>query len=213
MSAAFAQDVDTIAVPLVEASAGYVFMRDVSNEELTDVDHVNFPAGWYAAGAFNPTEWLGLVGEVSASYRNDLEFTMFGVPSLTASKDARLYTVLGGLRFFRKVGRVVPFVQVLTGLARVRSKTTGPDVISIAFSPGNSAPEVRLGSDTVREETDNNFAIQPGGGVTVYLTENLGVRLAGDYRSMIDFNSFGNGTHYNNQFRAMSGFTLHWGAR
>ena len=62
---AFAQDINTMPVPKVEMSAGYAFMRDMSKRELTGFDHLNFPAGWYTTGAFNPTEWLGLVGEVS----------------------------------------------------------------------------------------------------------------------------------------------------
>jgi opacity protein-like surface antigen len=205
-SAAFAQDVDTMPVPRIEASAGYAFMRDMSKRELTGFDHINFPAGWYATGAFNPTDWFGLVGEVAGNYRNDLNFDLGEVleePELTGlsvgTGDVHLYTVLGGVRIFRKYGRVVPFGQVLAGVVHVRTTET-PSALGAEF--GIVAEKV----------TDNNFGIQPGGGVTVYLTENLGVRLAADYRSMIDFNSEEKNDYYN-AIRVVGGFNLQWGPR
>jgi opacity protein-like surface antigen len=205
-SAAMAQDVNTMPVPKVEASAGYAFMRDMSKRELTGFDRVNFPAGWYATGAFNPTDWYGLVGEVAGNYRNDLNFDLGNVledPTLTGlsvgTGDVHLYTALGGVRIFRKFGRVVPFGQVLTGVVHVRTTQT-PSALGAA---------VGLAAD---KSTDNNFGIQPGGGVTVYLTENLGVRLAADYRSTIDFNSADKNDYYN-AVRVVGGFNLQWGPR
>ena len=47
---------------------------------------------------------------------------------------------------------------------------------------------------------------------TVYLTENLGVRVAADYRSMIDFNSEEKNDYYN-ALRVVGGFNLQWGPR
>jgi hypothetical protein len=69
---------------------------------------------------------------------------------------------------------------------------------------GNRRPEIT--------ETDRNFLTQPGGGVTVYLTEWMGARLAADYRSMIDFNSEEK-NDYHNAVRVVGGFTLRWGGR
>jgi opacity protein-like surface antigen len=205
-SAAFAQDVDTMPVPRIEASAGYAFMRDMSKRELTGFDHINFPAGWYATGAFNPTDWFGLVGEAAANYRNNLNFDLGEVleePQLTGlsvgSGDVHLYTALGGVRIFRKFGRIVPFGQVLAGVVQVRTTET-PSALGAEFGL------------VTEKTTDNNFGIQPGGGVTVYLTENLGVRLAADYRSMIDFNSEEKNDYYN-AIRVVGGFNLQWGTR
>jgi opacity protein-like surface antigen len=205
-ASAFAQDINTMPVPRVEASAGYAFMRDMSKRELTGFDHVNFPAGWYATAAFNPTEWLGLVGEASGNYRNDLNFDvgqLLEEPDLTGlsigTGDVHQYTALGGVRIFRKFGRVVPFGQVLAGVVHVRTTQTP------------SALGTELGF-TLEKATDNNFGIQPGGGVTVYLTENLGVRLAADYRSMIDFNNEETNDYYN-AIRVVGGFNLQWGPR
>jgi hypothetical protein len=47
--------------------------------------------------------------------------------------------------------------------------------------------------------------------VTVYLTNYVGLRLAGDYRSVIDFQEGDN--DYTNEFRVAAGFTMHWGGR
>jgi opacity protein-like surface antigen len=205
-SVAFAQDVNTMPVPRVEVSAGYAFMRDMSKRELTGFDHINFPAGWYATGAFNPTEWLGLVGEVAGNHRYDLNLDLgegLEEPGLTGlsigTGDVHLYTALGGVRVFRKFGRVVPFGQVLAGVVHVRTKET----------PSALGAELGLEEETF---TDNNLGIQPGGGVTVYLTERMGVRLAADYRSMIDFNNEEKNDYYN-AVRVVGGFTLQWGGR
>jgi hypothetical protein len=199
-SSAFAQDLDTMAVPKFEASAGYAFMRDISKRELTGFNHINFPTGWYGTAAFNPTEWLGLVGEVAGNYRNDLDIDMGRVEpdlaGIAVSNNVHFYTGLGGPRFFHKIGRVVPFGQVLVGVAQLRIKSILP-----AEFAGQQITE-----------TDWNFAIQPGGGATVYLTERMGVRLAADYRSMIDFNSEDTNDYYN-ALRVVSGFTLQWGGR
>jgi opacity protein-like surface antigen len=206
LSSAFAQDINTMPVPKAEVSAGYAFMRDMSKRELTGFDHVNFPAGWYATGAFNPTEWFGLVGEVAGNYRNDLNFDLgevFEEPSLTGlsvgTGDVHQYTALGGVRFFHKFGRVVPFGQLLAGVVHVRTTQT-PSALGTEFGL------------ELEKNTDNNLGIQPGGGVTVYLTERMGVRVAADYRSMIDFNSSDKNDYYN-AIRIVSGFTLQWAGR
>jgi hypothetical protein len=60
-----------------------------------------------------------------------------------------------------------------------------------------------------RATTD--FALQPGGGLTIYLTDRVGVRLAVDYRTIIDFAEEDN--DYTNELRTIAGFTLQWGGR
>ena len=187
--AALAQDITTLPIPLFEVSAGYTFMRDFSSDLPGDV---NFPAGWYFSGAVNPNQWLGLVGEASGSYRNNLGFDVLGV---TITNDASVYTLMGGPRFFHKAGRVVPFAQVLAGVAHMRIKTHIPVELADVGTISDSATE---------------FAFQPGAGVTVYLTERVGFRVAGDYRCIIDF-AGGEENQYANQLRVVSGFTLHWG--
>jgi opacity protein-like surface antigen len=170
-------------------------MYDTSNVG-PDKDGVSFPAGWYFSGAVNPTTWFGIVGEVSGSYKNNLDISYADFQS---SNDAQVYTFMGGARFFKKVGRVVPFGQILTGVAHMRAKSR--------FTPGIP------GFGNTIEESTTDFALQPGGGVTVYLTERVGVRLAGDYRSIIDFAADMEDNEYTNEFRMTAGFTLQWGGR
>jgi hypothetical protein len=44
------------------------------------------------------------------------------------------------------------------------------------------------------------------------LTEHLGIRVAADFRSIIDFIG-GEENDYTNEFRFLTGFTFNWGAR
>jgi opacity protein-like surface antigen len=179
---AFAQDVGALPIPIAEVSGGYVFMRD------TDIDE-NFPGGWYFSGAVNATRWFGIVGEVSGSYKK-LDETF---ENLTFANRLQLYTFMGGPRFFGQMGRVVPFAQVLAGVAHGRVKVTLP-------------PELR--GPALMKSSATDFAIQPGGGVTVYLSDRVGLRLAADYRSIFD-----DEWQSTNEFRALAGFTFGWGAR
>ncbi|HSC30007.1 MAG TPA: outer membrane beta-barrel protein [Vicinamibacterales bacterium] len=192
---ASAQEPGSIPVPLADFSGGYVFLYDTTNIGPAK-DGIEFPAGWYFSAAVNPTTWFGIVGEVSGSYRNNLEVSYF---DFRTSNDARVHTFMIGTRFFRKVGRVVPYAQILTGAAHMRAKIRFPGEV----------PGLGLVNDISSSATD--FALQPGGGVTVYLTERVGVRFAGDYRSIIDFTEDEN--DYTNEFRMIAGFTLQWGGR
>lgn len=198
---AYAQENSGYPVPAAEVTAGYTFMRDFSDQP--GGDHVDFPAGWYLAGAFNVNHWFGVVAEATRSYKNNLEFSAsypgygHGAPPIhwSSSHDFRVQTYMAGGRFFRQYGRFVPFAQVLAGAAhmKVRSAVTSPSPYRSSWS-------------------DTQFALQPGGGMTVYLTRHVGVRFSADYRTIIDFVD-GEENDYTNEFRLLSGFTLQWGAR
>lgn len=190
--AASAQEIGTPPVPVVDVSAGYMFMRDTSND-VPGHDGINFPKGWYFSSAVNATRWFGIVGEVGGSHKQHLDMN---VESLNVSNRVQLYTFLGGPRFFHQFGRVVPFGQVLAGVAHTRVKTTLP-------------PELMAGAF---KASTTNVAVQPGGGVTVLLTDNLGVRAAADYRSIVDFVT-GGPNDYTHEFRVTTGFTMQWGRR
>lgn len=182
-----AQDIDTMPVPLVEVSAGYVWMQETRSER-------EFPLGWSFSGGVNLTQWFGIVGEVGGSYWSEDGSYLGGTVAL--SQKAQVYTFLGGPRFFHKTGRVVPFAQVLAGVGNRRLQQTelrseGPHAGMSTWSPATTS-----------------FAIQPGGGVTIYLTEGIGVRAAGDYRSVIQATD-----DVFNEFRFVTGFTFQWGHR
>lgn len=191
-----AQDVSTLPVPRFEVSAGYAFLSD--QRAFTHSGSTAFPKGWYASGAFNSTESFGFVGEVSGSHRSNLEFSAYagGGAHSTISTDVRYYTALAGARFLHKIRRAVPFFQVLAGVGRLHTEETG-------------WPAERGGT---RVYGETRFAIQPGVGATVSLTENVGVRFAADFRSMIYF-ADGEENNYDNALRVIGGFTLQWGER
>ena len=184
-----AQDIDPFPIPAVELSAGYVYLRQSTDLEET------YPRGWYVAGAANLNRWFGIVVETGGSYGSREELAPWGD---TYSGKNSLYTFLAGGRFFGKTGpRIVPFGQLLGGLVYGRTESTythpGPD------------PYVSTGT---REH--NLFALQPGGGVTVYVARRVGVRAAVDYRWVMDFDE---GVTSIGQFRTLAGVTYHWGGR
>jgi hypothetical protein len=186
-----AQDLGTIPVPLVEISGGYMFMRETSSDFPGGA--TNFPVGWYFSGALNPTEFFGLVGEVSGSAKTNFDVSMSGY---TFSNDARVFTFLGGPRFFKKIGRVVPYGQFLAGVAHLRLDT--------------QLPAALLGTTMTIKGRSTNVAIQPGGGVTVYVTDRIGVRAGADFRSILDFVTDGP-NDYTNELRFVTGFVVQWG--
>lgn len=191
-SPASAQERGFVPLPVAEVSAGYTFLRDYENVE-PGTSGTNLPAGWFASGAYNVNSWLGLVGEATGSYKNNA----WGVveDGVDLSADVRAYTVMGGPRFFYKRGRFVPFAQVLAGTAHHR-------LTPKAFVEGVTI-------SVTEKMTD--FAIQPGGGITVHVAESLGVRVAADYRAV--FMSADGDTNRQNQFRVLTGLMFGWGRR
>jgi opacity protein-like surface antigen len=183
-----AQEGEAIPVPVVEVAAGYTFMHDFSDLP----EDTNFPAGWYSAVTFNVTRWFGIVGEATGSYKNDLTLDLFDV---RFTNDVRLYTLMAGPRFAQKRGRMMPYGQFLVGAARARvTSTFDTDLLEYR----------RL---TV---SDTEFAFQPGGGVTIFLNDRVGVRVGADYRCIVDFTDE---TSFTNEFRFVTGFTFNWGQR
>jgi hypothetical protein len=182
------QDIDTLPVPIAELSAGYVLMQD------TSVEH-RYPAGWYFAAAANLNQWFGVVGETSGSYRSNEATFLSG--TMTLSERAQVYTFMGGPRFFRKIGRIVPFGQGLVGIATERLQQTETRTEGYAAGVSTWSP------------SSSNLAVQPGGGVTIYLAERVGLRVSGDYRIVVDTDD----DDVRNEFRFLTGVTLQWGRR
>jgi opacity protein-like surface antigen len=178
-----AQEGAAVAQPLVEISGGYSFMRDVTIEE-------NFPAGWYFSTAVNPLDWFGLVGEVTGAHK-----TMEG--NFPFELKTQGYTFMGGPRFFRRFGHVTPYGQFLVGGAHGRVEPTLlPDVEPVA---GTTSATV----------SSTEFAFQPGGGISVYLNEHVGIRLSMDYRRIV----FDNDEEDNSEFRMLTGIVIGFGDR
>jgi opacity protein-like surface antigen len=186
------QEVGALPMPAVEVSAGYTFMTDLSDGP----EDLNFPAGWYAAAAFNVNRWFGIVGEASGNYKNDFSI---GYEDYTFTSDARVHAFMAGPRFFVKSGRVVPYAQILVGVARLHVDTmfAGP------YFPPTTHRVI---------SSDTQLALQPGGGVSFLVTERLGIRVGADYRTIIDY-TVGDANEYMNELRVLTGFTINWGAR
>jgi hypothetical protein len=184
-SLAAAQEPDGPPIPVAEISGGYMLMRDTDANE-------SYPGGWYFSGGVNFTRWFGLVGEAAGSYKKLNETA--GLVSFT--NRIQQYTFMGGPRVFYKAGRVVPFGQVLVGAGHTRYK-------------GHF--DRPLGNVTTFNASETDVALQPGGGVTLYVTDRIGVRLAGDYRWLMDYSD--DEWDIQNEFRVMAGMTFGWGAR
>jgi opacity protein-like surface antigen len=188
---AVAQDTTSLPMPRAEVSAGYAYMREYNSYRP---DAVDYPAGWFAAGAVNLNRWFGIVAELTASHNDQFDYTLGGLQTIT--NDATVHTFMAGPRFSFKTGRFVPYVQVLVGAARLRLRA--------AFGePYDFLPQ--------EDYSTTDFTTQVGGGLTFLVTEHLGLRVAADYRGLLDFgiaDAYGTGS----QARLLAGFTLNWGA-
>jgi opacity protein-like surface antigen len=147
----------------------------------------NFPAGWYFSAGTSLNRWFGVAGEITGAHKTFEEELGFKIKT-------NLYTFMGGPRVFVKRGRIVPFAQVLAGAAHVRVK---PPTTVVGF--------------TDLADTQTEFAIQPGGGLTVLLTQNVAVRGAVDYRRIL--NILNRIFEDNSEVRAAVGVVFGWGAR
>ena len=87
-------------IPAWEIAGGYSFTRAVTDE-------VTLPAGWFVSGARNVTDMLAIVGEVSGAYRSEAEFGL--------EVDRAVYTLMGGVRYYRRLARVTPVRTVSPG--------------------------------------------------------------------------------------------------
>ena len=141
--------------PRAEISGGYAVMRDQDRAET-------FPAGWVASVAGNINGWIGAAAEVGGSHRvcRDCQRGPFTSATLRGTdRNLRVYTFMIGPRFAsHALSRVTPFAQVLLGGSHI----SGGVQFDGALTTG--------------------FTYQPGAGIDVDVTPNLGLRLQGDYR-------------------------------
>ena len=159
--------------PKVDVAASFSALFD--KELSTDLPGANgwLPSGWLVSGAARVIGNLSLVGEVGANYSS--------VSTAGIDMSLSVFSALGGVRYTAKAGpRVLPFVQLLFGLARLHA-----DAMGIGIS-------------------DNEFATQVGGGVDVAISPKLAVRLQGDYRALRS--QYGAG----NEFRLATGIVYHF---
>jgi hypothetical protein len=126
-----------------DVAIGYSILHDSDSEET-------FPMGWLFAGGVNLGNSFALVGEAGGNYKT---VSVFGT-----DVDLRVHSFLGGVRVQNRQPKVMPFGQVLVGLAHMGASALGEG------------------------DSSNGFAIQPGGGVDIPLTSSMGARVQGDFR-------------------------------
>lgn len=126
-----------------DVAFSYSVLHDSEIEET-------FPKGWSAAVSQHLNSLFSVVGEVGGNYKS---IDVFG-----EDLNMSVHSFMGGLRARTESGSMVPFAQVLAGVARAKVSFLG------------------------ESEDGSDFAIQPGGGVDFRVTERFGVRVQGDYR-------------------------------
>jgi len=141
--------------PKVELSGAYSFMHETNRSE-------DFPAGWVASATGNLNTWVGVVTEVSGSYRTctNCQRGPFASQTLRGTNlHTRIHTYMAGPRVASHALSVVtPFAQVLFGGAHMSGGTEFDGALNTGFT------------------------WQPGAGVDVRIAPNVGIRLQGDYR-------------------------------
>ncbi len=164
--------------PAWEIAGGYSFTRAVTDE-------VTLPVGGFVSGARNVTDMLAIVGEVSGAYKSEAEFQL--------EVDKALYTLMGGVRYYRHLARVTPFAQFLLGGAALGRKVT-------------------VGGYSEWVGGNIEFAIQPGAGVDIRLTDRLAARVQGDWRRVFSADE-ALGIVDGNQIRIAAGIVVGFGSR
>lgn len=162
--------------PKVEVSGGYQYTR---------VPDLNLGVGWFGDVAANLGDLFGVVGEVSGA-----RTTMTEQVNSRQSVDVNLtlLTYMGGVRVASHINtKVVPFVQVLAGGARISGEAAVP---TTAFNVSLS---------------ESHPALQWGGGVLLMVSRTVGIRVGADYRAVF----FDGGRE--NEFRVGSGVVLAFG--
>ena len=154
--------------PKAEISGGYEMLHLGNFGDETQT----LPKGWYADIAGNLTRSVGLVFQVSGSYKTVQEtITNEGV-TVSATAHVRAYQFLGGIRINARPNKTVtPFGQFLVGAFRLsgEASVTATQNGETVFQQDSSS------------NSSTNLAVQAGGGFNVLLTRRVGVRAGADY--------------------------------
>lgn len=152
-------------IPRAQVSAGYQLLDFRGDNPET------FAKGWYADVLGNFTHHVGAVFEIGGDYKTIQQtITVQGVAS-QFSADLSAHEYMGGIRVSARPNpRVTPFGQFLIGgvrgAANVSASVTGGQQTFFESSTG---------------ESTTDFAVQAGGGLNVFVTEQIGARVGGDY--------------------------------
>ena len=118
------------------------------------------PVGWYVDLAGNVNRWFGVVAEVGGAYRTKRESVAI---NRTVDVTSTLHTFMGGVCLSARINRrIILFHPVLIGGAHA---SVSADDVGVTLSP-----------------SETKFALQPGIGVNLMVTDKVGVQVAADYR-------------------------------
>jgi len=132
--------------------------------------------GWLGGVEGNFNKWFGLATEVGGNY--------WKLPRSASEINESFHSFAGGPRFSSRTNSAAtPFAHLLLGADRASLSTIGLGVGG--------------------HETD--FILQPGGGVDIWVTPKLGIRLGSDYRRLW---ASGGGV---NEFRFTAGMVFGFG--
>lgn len=113
-----------------------------------------FPRGWFGSVGADVAGPLAAIGDVSGSYKS--------MGGLDIRIGVRIHTFMGGPRVQWRSHRVAPYAQMLFGVARSASIFTVPE---------ETLSDVR-----------HHFAMAPGGGVDVQLSNRVAARVGANLR-------------------------------
>ena len=145
-----------------EVSVGYQLLT--FNDEELDVDET-LSKGWYVDAAGNIGPLFAAVVQIGGSYKTWEESETISGVTGTANASLKVHQFLGGIRVGPRRATVSPYAEFLVG------GINGSFDVSASVVTGNQTI-----FSTEESDSGTNFAMQFGGGVTVWLSENVGIR-------------------------------------
>lgn len=143
-----------------EISLGYQLLT-FSDEEVDET----FSRGWYADVAGNIGPIFAVVAQVGGSYKTLEETeTFLGVTS-TVTASLKLHQFLGGVRVGPRHKAVSPYAEFLVG-----GVNGSADVEGSVVGGGQTI------FSTSESDSSTEFAVQFGGGITIWLSKAVGIR-------------------------------------
>lgn len=150
-------------IPRAQVSAGYQVL------DFRGDDPQSFVKGWYVDVLSNFTHHIGAVFEIGGDYKTIHQTVTVDGVARQFSTDLSAHEYMGGIRLSARPNpTVTPFGHFLLGGVRGAHSGVAPD-----------GQETFFESSTGEPTTD--FAVQAGGGMNVFVTEQIGVRAGADY--------------------------------
>jgi opacity protein-like surface antigen len=168
--------------PKVEVFGGYSYVR-LMDEGAT----ANFNGG-SGSFSYNPTPWLGLVGDFGGYHWSN------------SGSDANIVTYMFGPKIAFRKGPLTPFIQELFGGGHI-SGTAGTDC-----GDARVRPQQIIGCGV--SSSENGFAMALGGGLDWNATRHIGIRLVQAEYLLTKFNDGSNNRQ--NNLRISGGVVFRW---